>query len=58
MVEIEKYFLSIFGSNENFKFAFEINWPLEHVNNPGSPTPDFDDDENCTSIVVIALFIM
>ena len=29
---------------------------LEHVNNPGSPTPDFDDDENCTSIVVIALF--
>ena len=26
--EIQKYFRSFFGSNENFNFAFEINWPL------------------------------
>ena len=29
MAEIEKYFRSFFGSNENLKFAFEINWPLD-----------------------------
>ena len=27
--DIQQYFLPFFGSNENFKFAFEINWPLK-----------------------------
>ena len=32
--EILQIFWDIFGSSENLKFAFEINWPLEkvHVN--------------------------
>jgi hypothetical protein len=29
--EIQKYFHSFFGANENFKNSIEINWPLVHL---------------------------
>ena len=28
--EMQKYFGSFFGANENLKSPFEINWPLPH----------------------------
>ena len=56
---VENTSIMFFGHNKGSALKLTIIWDkLENVHNPWSPAPDLDDDENCTPINVIALFLL